>query len=337
MNLQGQRFHHVATVLVAILVLAAPMLGQAVDNPQPQPGIIVGTVTAVTGDTVPDATVVLESPDVNDRRTVTANDDGYFEVHNVRPGIPYHVKVDIEGFREWTSTEVTLEPSQFKILTDIRLQVQAATTTVDVKESSEEVATDQVRVEEKQRILGIIPNFYVVYDPDPAPLTAKLKFRLALKVASDPITALGVAFLAGAQQAGDTPNYSQGAEGYGKRYAASGADGFTDIMIGGAILPSILHQDPRYFYQGIGTKKSRFHHAFFHPFVCKGDNGHWQPNYSTLGGDLGSSAISNLYYPKSNRGTGLVFTNFGISTAERIAISLAQEFVIHPIQSRGGR
>jgi hypothetical protein len=222
-------------------------------------------------------------------------------------------------------------------LSDIRLHVQLAPTTVYVSQTPVEVATEEVKVEEKQRVLGIIPNFYVVYDPDPEPLTAKLKFRLALKVATDPITALGVAFLSGAQQAGDTPDYGQGAEGYGKRFGANAADGFTDIMIGGAILPSILHQDPRYFYQGTGTKKSRFQHAFFHPFVCMGDKRNWQPNYSSLGGDLASSAISYLYYPESNRGSRLVFTNFGISTAERVAISLAQEFVIRPIQFHGGR
>ncbi len=99
-------------------------------------------------------------------------------------------------------------------------------------------------------------------------------------------------------------------------------------MIGGAILPSLLHQDPRYYYQGTGTTKSRMRHAMIHPFVCKGDNGKWQPNYSSLGGDLASAAISNAYYPQSNRGAGLMLTNFGISTAERIASSLAQEFVI---------
>jgi Carboxypeptidase regulatory-like domain len=337
MKLRAQRFHCLLAVLLGMLAMAAPMLGQAVDSSGPAPGILVGTVTAVNGDTVPDATVVLEGTDPNDRRTVTANDDAYFEFRNVKPGVPYRIRIDVEGFAGWTSPIVTLEPSQFKILTDIRLHIQLATTTVNVTQTSEEIATEQVKVAEKQRVLGIIPNFYVVYDPDPVPLTAKLKFRLALKVASDPITALGVAFLAGTQQAGDTPNYGQGAAGYGKRFGANSADGFTDIMVGGAILPSILRQDPRYFYQGAGTKKSRFHHAFFHPFVCKGDNGNWQPNYSTLGGDLASSAISNLYYPQSNRGTGLVFTNFGISTAERIAISLAQEFVIHPFQSRGGR
>ena len=80
------------------------------------------------------------------------------------------------------------------------------------------------------------------------------------------------------------------------------------------MLPSLLHQDPRYFYQGTGTKKSRILHAISNPFICKGDNGRWQPNYSSVGGDLASGAISNLYYPASNRGVGLVFGNALITT-----------------------
>jgi Carboxypeptidase regulatory-like domain len=310
-------------------------LGQDSDRPGLNLGSIVGTVTDVNGDTVPDATVVLEGTDTNDRWTVVANNNGYFEFHDVKPGIPYHVNISAAGFSDWSSPLVTLEPSQFKILADIRLQVQLARTTVYVTQTAAEIATQQVTVEEKQRVLGFIPNFYVVYDPDPVPLTTKLKFRLALRVATDPVTAAGVAFLSGTQQAGDTPNYGQGAAGFGKRFGANAADGFSDIMIGGAILPSLLHQDPRYFYQGTGTKKSRVAHAMAHPFVCKGDNGKWQPNYSSLGGDLASSGISNLYYPQSNRGTGLVFVNFGISTAERVATSLAQEFVLKSIRLQG--
>lgn len=334
MKLFALRFHIcLAAVLAAVLGLSLSTLGQDTDNPELKPGSIVGTVADVNSDPVPNATVVLERTDPKDNRTVVASDNGYFEFHDVKPGFPYHVKISAEGFSEWSSPVVTLEPGQFKIVADIRLQVELAKTTVVVTQTVEEIATEQVQVEEKQRVLGIIPNFYVVYDPDPVPLTTKLKFRLALKVATDPITALGVAFLSGTQQAGDTPNYGQGAEGFGKRVGANSADGFTDIMIGGAILPSLLHQDPRYFYQGAGTKKSRMRHAVFHPFVCKGDNGKWQPNYSSLGGDLASSGISNLYYPESNRGAGLVLTNFGISTAERVAASLVQEFVLRPLQS----
>lgn len=333
MKLRAQLLHIcLAAVLAGVLVSSARMQGQDVGAPELNLGTIVGTVTDVNGDTVPGATVVLEGPDANDGHTVAANDNGYFEFHDVKPGIAYHVKISAAGFSEWSSPLVTLEPSQFKILADIRLQIELARTTVNVTQTSEEVATEQVKVEETQRVMGFIPNFYVVYDPDPVPLTAKLKFRLAFKVATDPVTAFGVAFLSATQQAGDTPDYGQGAEGFGKRYGANAADGFTDIMIGGAILPSLLHQDPRYFYQGTGTKKSRVRHALFHPFVCRGDNGNWQPNFSSLGGDLASSAISNLYYPQSNRGTGLVFTNFAISTAERVASSLAQEFVLRSVR-----
>jgi Carboxypeptidase regulatory-like domain len=337
MKLQAYRVHALGAAVVAMLLAAAPMLGQTPENSGPEPAVIVGTVTAVNGDTISEANVTIEGPNPQDRRAGTANEDGYFEFHDLKPGVPYQVKVQAEGFSEWISPAITLEPSQFKILTDIHLRVQLASTTINVTQTTEEIATQQVQFEEKQRILGIVPNFYVVYDPDPEPLSAKLKFRLALKVATDPITAVGVAFLSGVQQAGDSPNYGQGAEGYGKRFGANAADGFTNIMIGGAILPSILHQEPRYFYQGTGTRRSRFRHAFVHPFVCLGDNRRWQPNYSSLGGDLAQSAISNLYYPQSNRGSGLVFTNFGISSAERVALSLAQEFVVRRIQFHAGR
>lgn len=198
----------------------------------------------------------------------------------------------------------------------------------------EEVATEQVKIEETQRVFGVLPNFYVVYDPNPAPLTTRLKFHLALKTSSDVFTVLGVGALAGINQAGDTPNYVQGAKGYGERFGAAAADGFSDIMIGGAILPSLLRQDPRYYYQGTGTNKSRALHALSSPLVCRGDNGRLQPNYSSIGGDLGSSALSNLYYPASNRGAGLVFQNFFLSTGERMLSSLVQEFVLNRVTPR---
>ena len=105
------------------------------------------------------------------------------------------------------------------------------------------------------------------------------------------------------------------------------ADGYSDILIGGAILPSLLHQDPRYFYQGKGTTKSRVFHAITSPFVCRGDNGQIQPNYSSIGGDLAASALENTFYPQSNRGAGLVFGHFALDTAERAVSSLAQEFL----------
>ena len=137
--------------------------------------------------------------------------------------------------------------------------------------------------------------------------------------------------MAGVRQTAHSPDYVLGAKGYGQRFGAEAADGVSDILIGGAILPSLLHQDPRYFYQGTGTTRSRLGHALASPFICKGDNGRWQPNYSSVGGDLASSALLNTYYPQSNRGAGIVFGQFAVNTAERELSGVVQEFVLRKL------
>jgi len=301
------------------------------EAPRPQPGIIVGTVLDVNNDAVPGATVVLQGPGVNGPRTVVSNNNGFFQFSDIESGKPWHVSISAPGFASWTSPDVTLTPGQYVILPVSKLRIAQAVTTVTVGYSAEEVATQQVKIEEQQRVFGIIPNFYVSYDADAAPLTTKLKFQLAAKVAFDPITFFGVGIVAAAGQAGDHPDYPQGWKGFGERYGAAYTNGLTDIMVGGAILPSLLHQDPRYFYQGTGTNKSRAVHALTSPFVCRGDNGKPQPNYSTVGGDLASAAISNAYYPASNRGVGLFLGNFLIGTGQRAAANLAQEFILRRI------
>jgi hypothetical protein len=304
------------------------------DVPKAQTGIIVGTVTDINDDTVAGATVVLEGPVQTDPRTVVTNGNGFFEFKDVEPGTTYHVTASAQGFANWTSPAVILKPGQYEILTGSKLHVAEALTTITVAApvaSPQEIAAEQVKVEEQQRIFGIIPNFYVVYNHDAAPLTAKLKFSLATKVLVDPVTIIGVATFAGINQAADNPNYGQGAKGYAERFGAGYADGAIDIMVGGAILPSLLHQDPRYFYQGTGTNKSRALHALSSPFVCRGDNGRLQPNYSTIGGDLVSAALANAYYPESNRGPGLFLGNFFIATGQRALANVAQEFILRKL------
>lgn len=328
----------VTTLIVLALAVSQPLQGQSEQPRQVQEGSIVGTITDANGNTVAFAKVLLAGPNPDDRHSAIANDNGFFEFHGVRPGVSYYVVVTVGGFADWRSPVVTIAPNQSKILTNIRLRLAAVRTTVKVTpQSTAQVATEQVKQQEKQRILGIIPNFYVVYSPYFVPLTPKLKFRLAFRTSIDPVTFFGVAFVAGLQQAGDTPDYGQGAQGYAKRFGADYANGFTDIMIGGAILPSLLHQDPRYFFQGTGTIKSRMLHAVSNPFVCKGDNGKWQPNYSSVGGDLASAAISNTYYPESNRGVGRTFTSFAIDTGARVAASLAQEFLLHKVTRKASK
>jgi hypothetical protein len=289
--------------------------------------IITGTVSDTNGDTLSGATVILQGADHKELRNLLSDDNGSFQFRQLPAGT-YSVAITAQGFTNWSSPDFLLTAGQYYILTGSQISIAIANTSVNVSDSSVEIATEEVKLEETQRAFGIIPNFYVVYDHNAAPLTTKLKFHLAMKTSSDAFTIAGVATLAAMNQAGDTPNYRQGFKGYGERVGAAAADGFSDIMIGGALLPALLHQDPRYFYQGTGTHKSRALHALSSPFVCRGDNGKLQPNYSSIGGDLASASLSNLYYPQSNRGAGLVFSNFALTTGERMLSSVVQEFIL---------
>jgi hypothetical protein len=316
------------------LLLIVPASAQSTEAANTKTGSIMGTVVDTTDDPVSDAAVVLQGPAGNRLAAVT-KEDGSFAFPSVPPGILYQFTVTAEGFAEWSSS-VTVEPEQTKTLTDVKLRILAVQRAVTVSYSEKEVAAQQLKVEEQQRVLRFIPNLYVTYEPHPEPLTTRMKFHLAYKSLTDPVFFARTAAWAGVQQAADTPaQWRQGAKGYGKRLGAGFADAATEGLIGNAILPSLLHQDPRYFYQGTDTKKSRALHAMLAPFICKGDNGKMQPNYSTWGGSLISSSISLSYYPSSDRNAQHVFKNFGIGMGLHVAGSLAQEFILDKFTSRG--
>jgi len=323
-------YFRLATTVAMALTLATHTQAQAVQSPETPLGQITGTVTDIKGDAVIGATVILtRNPESTDQRKVVTTESGFFRFDALTPEVPYSITINADGFAKWTSPAIIPEPGQVKLLGAISLCIATQNTTMQVTYDPIEIATEQVKSEQTQRILGIIPNFYVSYDGgNAAPLTTKMKFDLALKVSYDPVTIAGVGLVAGVRQAAHSPNYPQGAKGFGERYGATAADGLTDIMVGGAILPSLLHQDPRYFYQGTGTTRLRLRHAILSAFIAKGDNGNSQPNYSSVGGNLASAAVSNLYFPKSNRGMGLVFSQFALGTAERIGANVAQEFLL---------
>ncbi len=314
------------TILFLFAGIDGPAPGQQLPAPAAEAAHIAGTVTDTNGDIIPGADIVLQGP--QDSRAVVANDDGAFQIDNVLPGVAYQVTVSAKGFADWRATEILLQPGQFDFLKDIKLRMLGDAASVIVVASQEDIAAEQVNLEEHQRVLGFIPNFYVTYDKDAAPLTSRLKFDLALKVAVDPVTFAGTNFLAAANQADHYPDFQEGMKGYGQRLGAAYANDFTDIMVGGAILPSVLHQDPRYYYQGTGTTRSRLMHALSTPLICKGDNGRWEPNYSSLGGYLASGAIANAYYPESNRGARLVGNIFAVDFSADIANGVLQEFVL---------
>jgi hypothetical protein len=174
----------------------------------------------------------------------------------------------------------------------IVLPISAATSEVRATASTEQIAQEQVIQEEKQSGLGITPNFYVADSSNPAPRNSRQKFHLALKSTTDPVAFLTSGVYAGIEQAKNNfTGYGQGVQGYAKRFAANYADTFIGTMISSAALPSLFKQDPRYFYKGAGTVRSRTLYAVANAVVSKGDNGRWQPSYSSIIGGLAAGGM----------------------------------------------
>ena len=289
-----------------------------------------GVVTSTEGAVYEGARVVLErSSSADPAATAQTDSNGAFSFANLAPGA-FKLTISAPGFLPQSISGVLHAGEDLDART-IALPVAAATNEVRVSaESQIEIAQEQLTFEEKQRVLGVFPNYYVSYNRDAVPLNARQKYQLAWRTAIDPVTWLMTGVVAGGEQASNTfAGYGQGARGYGKRFGANYADGLSDTMIGGAILPSLFKQDPRYFYKGTGSTPSRAMFAIANSVICKGDNGRWQPNYSGILGGLAAGGISNLYYPASNRsGVQVTFTNALIGTAEGAMQNLAQEFIV---------
>jgi len=123
------------------------------------------------------------------------------------------------------------------------------------------------------------------------------------------------------------PGYGTGWSAYGKMYGASLADSTTETLMRGSIMPSLFHQDPRYFYKGTGTVRSRAFYALSTAVRARGDNGHWEVSGGILAG-FASGAISNLYYASSDRhGARLTFENGALSIVGVGVGHLLQEFL----------
>jgi hypothetical protein len=316
---------------------------------QPQPGSISGTVVDRDGAVIAIATVTLEQATVpsmsaststpstgepsnaeHSKREAHSDGDGHFVFGGVSPG-PFQLTFTAPGFATQEKSGV-LHSGEDYIVPQIELAAHA-TVDVEVTLPLEQIAEDQIKVEEKQRLLGVVPNYYVSYVPHAAPLTTKLKFQLAWKTTIDPISLVIVGGIAGIEQADNAfSGYGQGAQGYAKRFGAAYADLASGTFIGSAILPSLLKQDPRYFYKGTGSTKSRFLYAVKNSVVCRGDNRRWQPNYSFIIGDLASGGISNLYYPSQNRnGAALTFENALIASGGGAVANVIQEFFLRKL------
>ncbi len=311
-----------------IFVWAQPPALQTVDLAAS--AVIQGTILDEAGGTVVGAALTLTNIDTGETRTTESDSLGTYFFSGLRAS-DFTLLISARGFSSFTNQRITLASNQTLQLPQITLHLAAVSSNTQVTASKEEVAEAQMKSEVKQRLLAFLPNYYVVYFQDPVPLNAGQKMRLAFRLTVDPVT-FGLAAVQAANETNskDYAAYGTGAEGFAKRYAAAYADGFIGTVIGSGLLHAVLRQDPRYYYKGTGTVRARVLYALSWSFRCKGDNGKWQINYSSLLGDIASSEISGLYYPNGISGSQTAKSTM-LNVASRGVNALFQEFLFKKI------
>src|SRR5258708_2563974 len=200
---------------LGVLPYGFPALAQTPQTARQISGYISGTVIDRAGAVAVGAHVELTREDQSRGKEVLSGENGQFSFADTPPG-PFQLTILAPGF-QIQKFSGDLRPGEAYIVPAISLPVATLVTEVRVGLTQQEVATIQLKEEEKQRVLGFIPNFYVSYIPDAAPLSSKQKYHLARKSVLDPFTFVGVGVLAGTQQASDDfGGYGQGVQGYTK-------------------------------------------------------------------------------------------------------------------------
>ena len=337
-----QQRHHKACqrnlLWLGALVLMCSLVGNALSQPAKallpvRSSSISGSILDANGAALSGARLILAALDGTGERTQLSGSNGEFTFSELTAGT-YKLTATSPGMESFVSSDIVLRAGERQELHQISLAVAGATTEVDVVIKQTDLAQEQINAAEHQRVLGILPNFYSSYIWDAAPLNTPQKFNLAFHSITDPVEFLGTGIVAGAEQANNTfSGYGQGAKGYAKRYGAAYADDAIGKMIGSAILPSWLHQDPRYFYKGSGSIRSRMFYAISRAVVTRGDDGHVEPNYSRVLGSFAAGGLANLYYPAGDRGLGLTFGNALIGTAGNAVDNLIREFLLRKLTS----
>jgi hypothetical protein len=313
------------------------------DAPQPQEnrdpsnvqasgnGSLTGTVFDTNRDVLQGARVTLAGTGGSPLRTVESGSNGQFSFTQL-PTDVYTITVTAPGMKAFSSPQLPLRPGEAQILPPITLSVFGGSTSVTVDGNKEALSKQQVQIAVQQRIGRVIPNFYSTYDWNAPPMLAKQKLQLGVRAVIDPVSFLTVAGITGIEQYRNTfPSYGGGIEGYGKRYGAALANHVSGTMLGHAVYPAIFHQDPRYFYKGKGSVRSRALYAISAAVIARGDDGRWKPNYSRVLGHFSAAAISNLYYPAPDRGISLVFINGLAATGASAGGNLIREFLLKHI------
>jgi hypothetical protein len=288
---------------------------------------IKGVVSDIQGGLVPGAHIIIACNDPAVTQDATADSSGFFSVGGLPAGT-YSVTISSPGLETYLVHDLHLKAGEIYSLPEVSLPMARTSADVTVTLTTEQLAEEELHNELKQRVLGILPNFYCSYQWDAAPLTPRQKFKLSFRALTDPETFAGTALTAGIQQANNTyPEYGGGAAGYWTRYGAAYGDAVIGRMLGSVALASLFRQDPRYFVMTNGSIPRRAWHAISSTVIQRGDNLHFQPAYARLLGDAGAGMIASTYHPNSNMGH-LVFNDVIVELGDKAINNLIREFVL---------
>ncbi|MGC2615327.1 MAG: carboxypeptidase-like regulatory domain-containing protein [Terracidiphilus sp.] len=300
---------------------------------------ISGTVLDTNDDVIQDASVVLTSRSGGERE-MQSGPNGQFAFAALPAG-SYKMTVIGKDMSTFVSPWLTVNPGEMRIMSPVVLAVATAIASVTVtgnsEELKEELSEQQVQIAVEQRIWKVFPNFYSSYDWNAPPMKPKQKFQLAFRSMMDPMAFAGAAGIAGFEQYYDIfSGYGGGSAGYFKRFGAAYTNDFSARMLSSGVFATLFHQDPRYFYKGTGSLQERTMYAISSAFITRDDNGRRRPNYSHVLGVFASAGLSNLYYPKENRGLTLSLVNGAVEIAGNAGTNIVREFILKGITSHAG-
>jgi hypothetical protein len=293
-----------------------------------QDATISGQLVDSTGAAVENAQVRLWVDRGGEVQQTRSTAQGEFLFAKVAPGT-FYLTMTADGFAVKTIVG-ELHPGEALALPPAELALATITTEVNVTQTQEEIAEEQLKQAETQRLVGLIPNFFVNYNPSAVPLNTRQKFQLTWKTMVDPSTFVINGMTAGVSQAQNTnKGFGQGAEGYAKRYGAAYADFATSLLLEKVALSTVFKQDPRYFYKGTGSNRSRFFYAVSRSVICQGDNRKAQFCYSSVISEVASDFITNYYYPAQDRNSNAeVLQSAAIGIGVDSAVNVLQEFIL---------
>jgi hypothetical protein len=291
------------------------------------PARVKGVVSDIRGGLVPGAHIVIACSEPAVSEETTADSVGFFNVGGLPAGV-YSVTISSPGLETYELHDLHLRSGEIYSLPEVSLPMARTSADVTVTLTTQELAETELHNELKQRVLGILPNFYVSYQWNAAPLTARQKFKLTFRSATDPVFFGTTAITAGIEQADGTfPEYGPGPVGYWKRYGAAYGDAVIGRFMGSVVFASAFHQDPRYFVMTNGPVARRAWHAVSSTFIQRGDNRRWQPAYAHLLGNAVTGLIATTYHPGSSPGQ-LVLDNTILGLGGQAANNLIREFVL---------